>query len=255
VFAFGVSLFSVFFSDTIVPLSTAAYNNIVHNEIEKNARPVGQEHIVIINNFQGTTRLTYARRFDSQTNSLTPVTIQEFENNRLVRVEQAEKATLQNGNWVMFSGIIHDLNSDADRSLTFKQENMPIIKQPEANTLEQKQPDEMTVSELKQRIAALHATKSFAGVYELELYQRLSIPLASVIFALLGAPLGISPHRSSSSVGLGLSILIIFIYYLIMMYSTAMAQSGFIPSVIAAWIPDIVGFAIGALLLFQASRR
>ena len=34
---------------------------------------------------------------------------------------------------------------------------------------------------------------------EIELYQRFTVPMASLMFALIGAPLGIQPNRSSSS--------------------------------------------------------
>ena len=47
------------------------------------------------------------------------------------------------------------------------------------------------------------------------MHLKFSIPLASVVFALVGVPLGIQSHRSASSSGFGL-IIIIFLYYVLM---------------------------------------
>jgi lipopolysaccharide export system permease protein len=91
------------------------------------------------------------------------------------------------------------------------------------------------------------------GTYEVELHQRVAIPMASLVFALIGTPLGLSPHRSSSSTGLGFSIVIIFIYYIIMAVSTALGQGGAIPAVLAAWLPNIIGIIAGVYLVRRAS--
>ena len=50
-----------------------------------------------------------------------------------------------------------------------------------------------------------------------------------MIFALVGAPLGMQSHRSASSVGFGLSIIVIFIYYVIMTLGSALAQEDICP--------------------------
>ncbi|HWR38261.1 MAG TPA: LptF/LptG family permease, partial [Patescibacteria group bacterium] len=90
--------------------------------------------------------------------------------------------------------------------------------------------------------------------YEVELHQRLAIPMASFVFALIGTPLGLSPNRSSSSIGLGLSIVIIFIYYTVMTITTALGQGGALPAAFSAWAPNLVGILAGLYLIRKASR-
>jgi len=252
--ALFVSLFAMVFKDKVVPAANAAYNYLVHYELERNSRPRGQEHIVMVDNSQGLTRVTYAQRFDEQAGSMYPVTIEEFEDNRLVRIEQADQAIWQEGRWVMHTGIIHDLSDNQDRTMRFEEQYMPLNAPPTALPLDQKQPDEMTVTELKQRIAVFRQAQEPTGKYEIELHQRLTIPLASLVFALIGAPLGVAPHRSSSSAGLSISIVIIFLYYVVMTYTTAWGQGGFVNAVLAAWIPNIAGLAAGMFLIRRAAR-
>ena len=80
-----------------------------------------------------------------------------------------------------------------------------------------------------------------ANKLEMEMYQRFTIPLASFVFALVGAPLGLQKQRSSSSIGFGISILIIFIYYGVMTFAGALGKGGALPTVLAALIPDTLG--------------
>lgn len=255
--AFFVSIFAVAFNEFVVPQSNAAYNYIVRYEIEKNTAPKSQEHIVIKDVKDGELeRLTYARKYDESTATMNAVTIEEFDNGNLVRVENAEKAVWQTNRWIMYNGIIHDLSAEGhlERTLRFEQQIMPVDKNPTAISREQKKPEEMTIKELKQQIAIFKREYVKSSLYEVELYQRLSIPMASFVFALIGTPLGLQPHRSSSSIGLGISIIIIFIYYTIMTITTALGQGGALPAVLAAWIPDMIGIIAGFFLIRKASQ-
>lgn len=255
--ALVVSLFSMVFSERVVPQSKEAYNTIIRNEIEKNTKPRSQEHIVIKDVDKGNIeRLTYARNFNEENSTMNGITIQEFENNKLVRVQNAEKAVWQGNQWIMQNGVIHDLSTDGkvQRSMQFSKQIMPVEKNPKSIARAQKKAEEMTISELKQYIKALKREYVKASKYETELYQRITIPIASFVFAMIGAPLGLQPHRTSSSIGLGLSIIIIFIYYIVMTVFTALGQGGAINPLFAAWIPNLIGIIAGIFLIRKASR-
>lgn len=255
--ALFVSLFAVVFNEFVVPQSTIAYNKVVREEIQKENIMKSQEHIVIKEIKNGNLeRLTYARKFEESTSTMHAVVIQDFDGERLARVENAERAVYQDNHWTMYNGTIHDLTAEGkiDRAMQFEQQNMPMTKAPNAISNEQKKPDEMTIKELKQHIKILGQQYVAADKYKVELHQRLSIPMASFVFALIGTPLGLQPNRSSSSIGLGISIIIIFIYYTIMTITTALGQGGAIPAALAAWIPNIVGIIVGCLLVRKASR-
>lgn len=257
VVAFFVSIFAVAFNEVVVPKANTAYNYVVKNEIERNTVPKAQEHIVIKDVKSGNLeRLTYARKFDEATNTMQAVSIQEYENGNVVRVENAEKAEWKKDHWVMYNGTVHDLSTEGSiqRIMKFEQQIMPIDNTPVSISREQKQASEMTIKELKQHIKVLQSQYVKSSTFEIELQQRVSIPMASFVFALIGAPLGLQPQRSSSSIGLGLSIIIIFIYYTIMTITTALGQGGALPVIIAAWIPNIVGILAGIYLIRKAAR-
>ena len=255
--AFFVSIFAVFFAELVVPQSTVAYNNVMRNEIQKISTLKTQEHIMI-KDFKGDAlqRLTYARKFEESNSTMSAVSIQEFEDDRLVRMENAEKAVWQDNHWTMYNGIIYDLTTEGkvERSMHFDQQIMPVVKTPSAISNEQKKPEEMTIKELKQNIKVLQGQFVKSSNYEVELQQRLAIPMASFVFALIGTPLGLQPNRSSSSIGLGISIIVILVYYSILTVTTALGQGGTLPPVVASWIPNMAGIIVGCLLVRKASR-
>jgi lipopolysaccharide export system permease protein len=255
--AFGVSIFAVAFNELVVPQANEGYNHIVRYEIEQNTAPKSQEHIVIKDIKNDTLqRLTYAQRYDAQTNSMIGVTVEAFENGNLVMVENAETASWLSDSWIMHNGTIHDLSqgSTNSRVLHFNEQVLPLDRDPKALTRDQKKPEEMSIKELKQEISLLKGEYIPTATYEVQLHQRLAIPLASFVFALIGTPLGLQPHRSSSSIGLGLSIIIIFIYYTIMTVTTALGQGGALPPVWAAWIPNLIGMIVGVYLVRKSSK-
>ena len=255
--AFFVSLFSMAFNEVLVPRANAAYTYIVHYEIMKNTRPKSQEHIVIKDISGGKLeRLTYARRFDEDLSIMQVVTMQEFENDKLVRIENAEKAVWKDGGWTMYNGIVYDMTPDGkvERSMRFNEQAMPIEKQPGTIARDQKRPEEMTIQELKQHIKILKHEQVRTGFHEVELHQRIGVPFACLIFALIGVPLGMQTQRSSSSIGLGISVVIIFTYYAIMSMTMALGQGGTLPAAVAVWIPNVLGLAVGIYLVLRAAK-
>lgn len=252
-----VSVAAIALNEKVVPAANASYSYIVRYEIEKQSRPKSQEHI-IVKDVRGSNieRLTYAQNFMADTNTMSKVSVQEFENGRMVRVQSAETAKWAEDRWIMYNGTITDLSSEGKvgRILKFQEQVMPIEKNPQTISQEQKKPDEMTMQELKEQIAVLEQEYVSTSKYEVELYQRVAIPLASFVFALIGTPLGLSPNRSSSSIGFGLSIIIIFMYYTVLTISGALGQGGALPPLLAAWLPNIAGTIVGIYLIYKASR-
>ena len=89
---------------------------------------------------------------------------------------------------------------------------------------------------------------------ETELYQRVTVPMASLIFALVGVPLGMQSTRNASSAGFAMSVIIIFFYYALMTMGNALARGGILPAMFAVWLPNIVGLIVGAIFFKRAAK-
>ena len=149
-FSLGVSIFSIGFNEYVVPASNQAYADLVRYEIQGNTSPESQEHIIIKQIQDGNIqRLVYARKYDAETGNLDNLSIQEFEQGKMVRVENAEYAKWSVDEWVMYNGVLYDLSQpNTERMMKFDSQVLPINQTPKQIIKSQKKPDEMTIKEL-----------------------------------------------------------------------------------------------------------
>ena len=152
--AFFISIGATAFNEYVVPKANNAYNTIINEEIKHNVAPTTQDHI-IIKNTKGSdiSSLMYARQYDANTKQLKDITVQEFENDTLMRVEQADRADWNGQKWVMHEGMIYDVsaNEQTTRSLKFQNQALPITQKPNKINASQKKPDELTIRELREQ--------------------------------------------------------------------------------------------------------
>ena len=256
ILSFFVSLFAIAFSEYVVPWANEAYNRTVRYEIQGNTAPQSQDHIIVKEIQDGEIqRLVYARRYDAVTGRMQGVSMQDFVGGKLCRVENAEYAEWQTDQWMMHNGILYDISEgETERTIRFDTQKLPIKKNPKQILQEQKDPEELTMKELRAQIQIMKSQYIDTRKLETVLYQRITIPMASLVFAMIGIPLGMQPNRSSSSIGFGLSIIIIFVYYTIMTLSSAIGQGGLLQPAYAVWIPNLVGMLAGAYLLNKAAK-
>lgn len=254
--AFLLSLGAVAFNEYIVPWTNNMYQLVLNREVKHNMQPAVTNHIVIRDVQNGKiNHLLYARRYDPAKKELQNVTIQEFENEQVVRVENAPAAVWKNGAWYMTNGVIYDLASDGvEHMVHFQQQVIPYAQTPSEIQHKQKDLDEMTIRELREQRMAYRAAHEDTAEIDMTVQQRFTLPLASFIFALIGAPLGVQKQRSSSSIGFGLSVVIIFMYYAVMTFTGSIGKGHVIPPELAAWLPNLIAAAVGIFLIRRVSR-
>ena len=257
ILGFIFSICAILFNEHVVPWANTAYNNVVYYEIQGNTELKSQDHI-IVKEIQNDVlqRLVYAREYRAGDETLQGVTMQEFDKEgKLTHVENASYAEWKNDVWIMHEGIIYDISDDEKtRTMRFEKQILPVKASPRQIVREQKKPEELTMKELKAQIAIMKTQFANTAKLETELYQRITVPMASLVFALIGVPLGLQPTRNTSSAGFAISVVIIFIYYSIMTLSNALARGDIVDPMYAVWIPNVIGLIFGAFLIYRASR-
>ncbi len=86
---------------------------------------------------------------------------------------------------------------------------------------------------------------------KIELHQRLALPLACILLALVGVPLGVSVRKAGKSYALVLTVLLAFLYYMGMIRLIGLARQRTIPVELAVWLPNLVFAVIGLVLAFR----
>ncbi len=85
--------------------------------------------------------------------------------------------------------------------------------------------------------------------YLLEAHKKFSIPFASLVFVLIGAPLGIQTRKGGLGNGITLSFILFMLYYIMLVGGEEMCERGSLYPSVAMWTPNIV-IGIAGLYLF-----
>ncbi len=88
-----------------------------------------------------------------------------------------------------------------------------------------------------------------------EYNKRFSFSLACVTFALIGIPLGITAHRQETSVGFGLSLIVAFLYFLIIIIVNTLREKANLHPELLIWLPNVIFLILGGFLFVRLCRR
>ena len=81
-------------------------------------------------------------------------------------------------------------------------------------------------------------------------YRKLSFSFAALVFSILGAPLGIFSKRTGKSMGFGMSILLISLFFFFLFLGNILLKKYFFPPFLSSWLPNIVLFLLGSFFVF-----
>jgi lipopolysaccharide export system permease protein len=84
---------------------------------------------------------------------------------------------------------------------------------------------------------------------EVEWWKKLSIPFASLIFVLLGVPIGILSRRGGAGVSIAISMGVFLCYWIFLVSGETLADRMLISPFCAMWLPNLVFLLIGLDLL------
>ena len=90
---------------------------------------------------------------------------------------------------------------------------------------------------------------------KIELHRRFALPVACVMLALVGIPLGIATRKGGRSAGyVNAVVLAFFCYWLSSMAFVSYAKQGKLPVPLAIWFPDAAFFVAGVFLIVRMER-
>lgn len=119
----------------------------------------------------------------------------------------------------------------------------------------QKDPDLQSMSQLEIQIDRARKNPKIekAQIANLEYiyYNKIALPLAALVYALVGAPLGIRNHRTAAASGFWISVIIIFGYMMLANFMAVYAQGGVIPAWLASFTPIAIGLVVAAIAIHR----
>ena len=232
-------------------IATEKGDNIIYPRFGRVEEPDGSSS-------KGLLQLFYASRF--QNGTMTRVTLLDFSRVGFTQMLLAEKGQWneQEAKWEFFNGQILTLTpSGSTTSADFDRYMYPFSTAPIRIAKLPKDANNMTVAEALQAEQLLENAGDVKGARKLQvrIQEKFTLPMACLVFGLIGASLGAKPNnRTSRSQGFGISVVMILVYYLLGFSFSSLGVKGTLPPLLAAWSPVLISLAGGGFLLRQASR-
>lgn len=86
---------------------------------------------------------------------------------------------------------------------------------------------------------------------EAERALRYAIAFAPIALAMVGIPLATALKKSGKAFGFGMTITLVFFYYLLLISGLTLAEKGILPSHLALWIGNILCLVGGSILFYR----
>ena len=232
-------------------IATEKGDNIVYSRFGSVERPDGSSS-------KGLLQLFYANRFLDGT--MTGVTVLDFSRVGFTQMLVAKSANWneQEAKWEFLNGQILTLTpSGSTTSADFDRYLYPLSAAPIRIAKLPKDANNMTVAEALQAEQLLQNAGDVkeARRMQVRIQEKFTLPMACLVFGLIGASLGAKPNsRTSRSQGFGISVVLILVYYVLSFSFSSLGVKGTLSPLLAAWSPVLISLAGGGFLLRQASR-
>lgn len=208
---------------------------------------------------RGLAQLFYASRF--RNGVMQHVTLLDFSRfgHQQMLIAKTGVWNDQRSMWEFRDGRIVDIDNNNSRttSADFDRYFYPFTKAPMDVGKLPSDAAQMTVSQALRAEVLLQQAgdRKEARRLRVRIQEKFAFPAICLVFGLIGSSLGVRPNsRTSRSQGFGISVLLIFGYYLMSFIFSSLGIKGTLMPFLAAWLPVFVGLAGGLLLLRQASR-
>jgi lipopolysaccharide export system permease protein len=257
-----VSLFDFAINNWAAPASQRAFQRTYLEVVFRQSVPRITPNAI----FSGPDNLFfYVRRYDANTRTLHDVLIYDTEGNLFPSVSESETQvaliTAETGEWAEETWELETGRTygfDADGRLVysggFERLSIPVDQSVEEILSQSRSPDEMGISELLARVEQASKTGQRADPYLLEIHQKIALPLATIVFVLLGGTLSFSFGTRGRAVGIIASLLLISIFTGLLWWTQALGQRGAMHPALAAWLPNLLFGGLGLLLFLRVDR-
>jgi lipopolysaccharide export system permease protein len=267
--ALAMSLLTFVFNDVIVPRSNLAAtdtleralgkaisnekgSNILYSRFGRVKQQKGESVKVL-------THIFYSRQF--RQGVMKDVTLLDFsrDGQRQMLLAQEGSWNEKEAMWEFNNGRIVNIDEKlgTTTSARFDRYLYPLSRDPIEVAKLPTDPSVMTVGQARraERLLNEAGNRKEARRLRVRIQEKFAFPAICLVFGLIGSSIGVRPHsRTSRSQGFGISVLLIFGYYLMSFIFSSLGITAALSPFWAAWLPVFIGLAGGGWLLRRASR-
>ena len=252
IFSVIMALLTFAINESVAPVMRKTSKDLALWSLGQKHVPDGKENFVFkeLGNGSYLKRLFYVGKSTGHT--LYNVTVLDNSKPETIQVLQAREGKTSPKGWIFDKGAIYtiDVGGQVLNTTLFDtstvQFGLDLSK-----AMDEDVADEMNFTKLTKYLNKKDLKDEDKRALTVQLYDKLALPLATIVFVLLGVPLAITPPRVRYNRGFLFTILIIFAFYVLRALSISMGEAGTIPPYLAAWVPDATLALLGSILYYR----
>jgi len=202
-------------------------------------------------------RIFNIQLLDPQNKTLKGFTLYQFDDQfRCIQRIDAREVKWVDGKWQFSQGALRTFGIDGSLQMTpFKERDFPLDEKWESFQKIERDPEEMSYTELSAYIQRIQASGYDATRYLVGLYSKLSHPLLNLIMVLIGIPFALRTGRSGGvALSIGISVIIGFAYGVIFYIFLSIGKTGVLPPFLSAWTPTLL-FGLTGIFTLMSVRQ
>ena len=250
IFAIVMACISFVINETVVPVMTKQSTDLALYAFSKKNIPEGKENFTFkeVKDSGTLKRLFYVG--DCTDGVLHNITVLDASKDGTIQILQAKEGETAEEGWRFKKGAIYTVTERGkalDTTLfddTMIKFGMDLSKEMNRNLA-----NEHNFIQLC-KLITLPDTPDKRWL-TISLFDKIALPLTTIVLVLIGVPLAITPPRVRYNRGFLFSILIIFAYYLIRALSISFGEAGSLIPAMAAFMPDIILAVAGVGLYYR----
>ena len=252
IFIFSIIMACVSFvlNETVVPIMTKQSTDLALYAFSKKNIPEGKHNFTFKEVKDGglLKRLFYVG--DCTDKQLHNITVLDASKEGTIQILQAKEGTTTPEGWNFKNGAIYTV-SDNGKTLDTTLFGDSVIKfgMDLSKEMNRNLANEYNFIQLCKHLAQPNIENK--NILRINLFDKIALPLTTIVLVLIGVPLAITPPRVRYNRGFLFSILIIFAYYLIRALSISFGEAGSLIPILAAFMPNIILTIAGVGLYYR----
>ncbi len=240
---------SLLWDEMIVPYCSRQFQYVNIVEIRKRPlRGLLSDREIWYHGRKGFYNIDY---IDGTRDTLHGLTIYEVNSSfKLVKILEVPSAHWDGNKWHTSAAIERAFSASGQIITDKVPPNQVDIPEPIDDFLDvRRQPEEMSFTMLRERVAELTRRGIDTSSYAVDLQLKLAVPCASFVLMVLGIPLAGRVRRHPSIAGvIGVGLAAGFAYWVVLALAGSLGNSGVLPAPVAAWAANGIFLLVGLVL-------
>ena len=226
------------------PWGQNSFRNLIF-DIAKSQADLAIKERVFTEPFKGVT--FYVQSYDSRGKVMKDVFVNDRREKNLISTVVASEAKLFKHpdkrtltiRFINGTVFVTDKDLSSSRTIRFASYDLTvgIGELLRAASSREKSPKELTIGELKGHLDKIEANSIRHNELMIELMEKATLPVAIFLMGMIGVPLGVYIRGRGKYSGVGVSLMVFLAYYVCLMGSRNIGESGYLPPLVVVLIP------------------